>query len=160
MSTATIAAIAFNAVMLIVSAAMFFVHYKKEPWKSEPRKWRTIITITDVALTLGFASAIVSNLSTGNEPLHTISSLAVIIVLGIGLALQLTIIIHYYRLGKKYQRETEELQAQTFATMMETIALLEQTVARNKQATGESAEPETPQEEPISTNEKTEDASK
>lgn len=160
MSTATIVAIVFNAVMLIVSAAMFFVHRKKEPWKSEPRKWRTIITITDVALTLGFTSAIVSNLSAGNEPLHTISSLAVIIVLGIGLALQLTIIIHYYRLGKKYQRETEELQAQTFATMMETIALLEQTVARNKQATGESAEPETQQEELTSTGEKTEDASK
>lgn len=157
MSTLTIVTIVFNAIMLIVSAAMFFVHRKKEPWKSEPRKWRTIITITDIALTLGFASAVVSNLSTGNEPLHTISSLAVIIVLGIGLALQLTIIIHYYRLGKKYQRETEELQAQTFATMMETIALLEQTVARNKQTTGE---PETPQEEPISTNEKTEDASK
>lgn len=160
MSTATIVAIVFNAVMLIVSAAMFFVHRKKEPWKSEPRKWRTIITITDVALTLGFTSAIVSNLSAGNEPLHAISSLAVIIVLGIGLALQLTIIIHYYRLGKKYQRETEELQAQTFATMMETIALLEQTVARNKQATGESAKPETQQEELTSTGEKTEDASK
>lgn len=157
MSTATIVAIVFNAVMLIVSAAMFFVHRKKEPWKSEPRKWCTIITITDVALTLGFASAVVSNLSVGNEPLHTISSLAVIIVLGIGLALQLTIIIHYYRLGKKYQRETEELQAQTFATMMETIALLEQTVARNKQATGE---PETPQEELTDTTEKTEAASK
>ena len=157
MSTLTIVTIVFNAIMLIVNAAMFFVHRKKEPWKSEPRKWRTIITITDIALTLGFASAVVSNLSTGNEPLHTISSLAAIIVLGLGLALQLTIIIHYYRLGKKYQRETEELQAQTFATMMETIALLEQTVARNKQTTGE---PETPQEEPISTNEKTEDASK
>lgn len=157
MSTLTIITIVFNAIMLIVSAAMFFVHRKKEPWKSEPHKWRTIITITDIALTLGFASAVVSNLSTGNEPLHTISSLAVIIVLGIGLALQLTIIIHYYRLGKKYQRETEELQAQTFATMMETIALLEQTVARNKQTTGE---PETPQEELTDTAEKTEDASK
>lgn len=160
MSTATIVAIVFNAVMLIVSAAMFFVHRKKEPWKSEPRKWRTIITITDVALTLGFASAVVSNLSTGNEPLHTISSLAVIIVLGIGLVLQLAIIIHYYRLGKKYQRETEELQAQTFATMMETIALLEQTVARNKQATGEQDEPETPQEELTDSGEKSEGASK
>lgn len=160
MSTLTIVVIGFNAILLIVSAAMFFVHRKKEPWKSEPRKWRTIITITDVALTLGFASAVVSNLSTGNEPLHTISSLAVIIVLGIGLALQLTIIIHYYRLGKKYQRETEELQAQTFATMMETIALLEQTVALNKQATGESGELETPQEELTGTNEKPEDASK
>lgn len=160
MSTPTIVAIVFNAVMLIVSAAMFFVHRKKEPWKSEPRKWRTIITITDVALTLGFASAVVSNLSTGNEPLHTISSLAVIIVLGIGLALQLTIIIHYYRLGKKYQRETEELQAQTFATMMETIALLEQTVALNKQTTGEPAEPETPPEEQTGAGEKAEDASK
>lgn len=157
MSVATIVTIVFNAIMLIVSVAMFFVHRKKEPWKSEPRKWRTIITITDVALTLGFASAVVSNLSTGNEPLHTISSLVVIIVLGIGLALQLTIIIHYYQLGKKYQRETEELQAQTFATMMETIALLEQTVARNKQTTGE---PETPQEELTDTTEKTEDVSK
>lgn len=159
MSALTIVAIVFNAVMFIVSAAMFFVHRKKEPWKSEPRKWRTIITITDVALTLGFASAVVSNLSTGNEPLHTISSLAVIIVLGIGLVLQLAIIIHYYRLGKKYQRETEELQAQTFATMMETIALLEQTVARNKQTTGEPGEPEQ-LEEPTDTAEKTEDASK
>lgn len=157
MSTATIVAIVFNAVMLIVSAAMFFVHRKKEPWKSEPRKWRTIITITDVALTLGFASAVVSNLSTENEPLHTISSLAVIIILGIGLALQLATIIHYYRLGKKYQRETEELQAQTFATMMETIALLEQTVALNKQTTGE---PGTPQEELTDTAKKPEDASK
>lgn len=157
MSTATIVAIVFNAVMLIVSAAMFFVHHKKEPWKSEPRKWRTIITITDVALTLGFASAVVSNLSTGNEPLHTICSLAVIVILGIGLALQLAIIIHYYRLGKKYQRETEELNAQTLATMLETIALLEQSVARNKQAPGES---ETPQEEQTGTTEKTEGASK
>lgn len=160
MSVATIVAIVFNTIMCVVSALMFFVHRKKEPWKSEPRKWRTIITITDVALTLGFTSAVVSNLSTGNEPLHTISSLAVIIVLGIGLALQLTIIIHYYRLGKKYQRETEELHAQTFATMMETIALLEQTVARNKQATGEPGEPETPQEELTDTAEKTEDGSK
>lgn len=160
MSTATIVAIVFNAVMLIVSAAMFFVHHKKEPWKSEPRKWRTIITITDVALTLGFASAVVSNLSTGNEPLHTICSLAVIVILGIGLALQLVIIIHYYRLGKKYQRETEELNAQTLATMMETIALLEQTVALNKQATGEPAKPETPQEEQTGTAEKTEGGSK
>lgn len=160
MSTATIVAIVFNAVMLIVSAAMFFVHRKKEPWKSEPHKWRTIITITDVALTLGFASAVVSNLSAENEPLHTISSLAVIIILGIGLALQLATIIHYYRLGKKYQRETEELQAQTFATMMETIALLEQTVALNKQATGEPGEPETPLEELTDTAEKPEDASK
>lgn len=160
MSTLTIVAIVFNAIMCVVSALMFFVHRKKEPWKSEPRKWRTIITITDVALTLGFASAVVSNLSTGNEPLHTICSLAVIIILGIGLALQLAIIIHYYRLGKKYQRETEELQAQTFATMMETIALLEQTVALNKQATGEHEEPETPQEEQTDTTEKTEDASK
>lgn len=160
MSTPTIVAIVFNAVMLIVSAAMFFVHRKKEPWKSEPRKWRTIITITDVALTLGFASAVVSNLSIGNEPLHTISSLAVIIILGISLALQLAIIIHYYRLGRKYQRETEELEAQTFATMMETIALLEQTVARNKQATGEPGEPETQLEELTDTSEKPEGASK
>lgn len=160
MSTATIVAIVFNAVMLIVSALMFFVHRKKEPWKSEPRKWRTIITITDVALTLGFASAVVSNLSTENEPLHTISSLAVIVILGIGLVLQLATIIHYYRLSKKYQRETEELREQTFATMMETIALLEQTVARNKQTTGEPGEPETPQEELTDTAEKTEDASK
>lgn len=132
MSTLTIVAVVFNAIMFIVSAAMFFVHRKKEPWKSEPSKWRTIITITDIALILGFASAVVSNLSAGNEPLHTICSLAVIIILGIGLVLQLAIIIHYYRLGKKYQREAEELHEQTFATMMETIALLEQTVARNK----------------------------
>lgn len=160
MSVATIVAIVFNTIMCVVSALMFFVHRKKEPWKSEPRKWRTIITITDVALTLGFTSAIVSNLSAGNEPLHTICSLAVIIVLGIGLALQLAIIIHYYRLGKKYQREAEELHEQTFATMMETIALLEQTVARNKQATGEPGEPETSQEELTDTAEKTKDGSK
>lgn len=159
MSTATIVAIVFNAVMLIVSAAMFIVHRKKEPWKSEPRKWRTIITITDVALTLGFASAVVSNLSTGNEPLHTICSLAVIVILGIGLVLQLAIIIHYYRLGKKYQREAEEYHAQTLAAMSETIALLEQTVALNKQATGEPGEPEQ-LEEPTGAGGKPEDASK
>ena len=160
MSTLTIVAIVFNAIMLIVSAAMFFVHRKREPWKSEPRKWRTIIAITDVALTLGFASAVVSNLSTGNEPLHTICSLAVIIILGIGLVLQFAIIIHYYRLGKKYQREAEEYHAQTLAAMSETIALLERTVALNKQAMGAQGEPETPQEEPTSTDEKTEGASK
>lgn len=160
MSALTIVAIVFNAVMFIVSAAMFFVHRKKEPWKSEPRKWRTIITITDVALTLGFAVAVASNLSTGNEPLHTICSLAVIIILGIGLVLQLAIIIHYYRLSKKYQREAEEYHAQTLATMMETIALLEHTVALNKQAMGESEELETPPEEQTSTGEKQADASK
>lgn len=160
MSTLTIVAIVFNAVMLIVSAAMFFVHRKKEPWKSETRKWRTIIAITDVALTLGFASAVVSNLSTRTEPLHAICSLAVIIILGIGLVLQLATIIHYYRLSKKYQREAEEYHAQTLAAMSETIALLEQTVARNKQAMGVLGEPETLQEEQTSAGEKTEDASK
>lgn len=160
MSVATIVAIVFNAIMCVVSAAMFFVHRKKEPWKSEPRKWRTIITITDIALTLGFAVAVVSNLSAGNEPLHTICSLAVIIILGIGLVLQLAIIIHYYRLGKKYQREAEEYHAQTLAAMSETIALLEQTVALNKQATGEPEEPDTPQDEQTRTGEKQTDASK
>lgn len=101
MSTPTIIALVFNAVMLIANVAMFFVHRKREPWKSETRKWRTILASADVTLALGFAAAV-------------------------------AIIIHYYRLSKKYQREAEALHAQTIALMRETAMYLGQSARKNK----------------------------
>ena len=132
MSTPTIIALVFNAVMLIVNVVMFFVHRKHEPWKSETRKWRTILASADVTLALGFAAAVAGNLSTGIEPLHIICTLASLILIGIGLAHQVAIIIHYYRLSKKYQREAEALHAQTIALMRETAKHLEQSTGKNK----------------------------
>lgn len=132
MSTPTIIALVFNVVMLIVNVVMFFVHRKHEPWKSETRKWRTILAGADVTLALGFAAAVAGNLSTGVEPLHNICTLASLILIGIGLGHQLAIIIHYYCLSKKYQREADALHAQTIALMRETAMYLEQSAGKNK----------------------------
>lgn len=132
MSTPTIIALVFNAVMLIANVAMFFVHRKHEPWKSETRKWRTILAATDVTLALGFAAAVAGNLSTGIEPLHIIYTLTSLILIGIGLAHQVAIIIHYYRLSKKYQREAEAFHAQTIALMREIAMYLEQSAGKGK----------------------------
>ena len=132
MSTPTIIALVFNVVMLIVNVVMFFVHRKCEPWKSETRKWCTILAVADVTLALGFAAAVAGNLSTGIEPLHIICTLASLVLIGIGLGYQLAIIIHYYRLSKKYQREADALHAQTIALMRETAMYLEQSAGKNK----------------------------
>lgn len=132
MSTPTIIALVFNVVMLIANVAMFFVHRKCEPRKSETRKWRTILAGADVTLALGFAAAVAGNLSTGIEPLHIIYTLTSLILIGIGLAHQVAIIIHYYRLSKKYQREADALHAQTIALMRETAMYLEQSAGKSK----------------------------
>lgn len=132
MSTPTFIALVFNVVMLIVYAVMFFVQRKREPWRSETRKWRTIIGIANVTLTLGFAAAVAGNLSTGIEPLHIICTLTSLILIGTGIAHQVAIIIHYYRLSKKYQREADALHAQTNALMREAAMYLGQSAGKSK----------------------------
>lgn len=96
------------------------------------RKWRTNLAVADVTLALGFAAAVAGNLSTGIEPLHIICTLASFVLIGIGLAYQLAIIIHYYRLSKKYQREAEALHAQTISLMRETAMYLAQSAGKSK----------------------------
>lgn len=87
--------ITLDVIMILLSLVMFFGHIKFELSKCVPRKVYIMHLVSDGASALGFTAAIVATLNRDNDPLGAISSLAVIILLGISLVLSGILFFHY-----------------------------------------------------------------
>lgn len=100
--------ITFHIIFIALNVLMFFGHLKFEPHKSQPRKIRTMLAISDATGALGFTAGLIGYLNSGNEVLSAVCALAVVILLGTSLALLIPLGIYHHKNKKELQAATPD----------------------------------------------------